>query len=204
MRQGCLLFLLSICAFPSYARVNISVERFADKSSLSSCPGSAQAKEDIDANLQAQLVNTLMQFNRYKIQQREVRPVTPTHRLVGVVRTFEVCARMGQPGQDAKIEIELTLLDDKGAMTHVFTSTASAYSGSVGVAGEKALTGAVDELARRIDGAILGKRATNFTYKGGRSGADKEYEVQLVRRPSSIKVAAPAPASKRGKRVAGN
>ena len=204
MRQGCLLFLLSVFAFPSYARVNISVDRFADKSPLSTCPGSAQAKEDIDANLQSQLVNTLMRFEHYEIQQREIRPVKPAHRLVGVVRAFEVCARSGEPGQDAKIEIELTLLDGKGSMTHVFTSTASAYSGSIGVAGEKALVAAIDELARRIDGAILGKRtAMKVTYKGGRSGADKDYQVQLVRRPASVKAPVPA-AGKSEKQVAGN
>jgi len=202
MRHGCLLFLLSIFAFPSYARVKISVDKFADKSAVSHCPGTALAKEDIDANLQSQLVDTLMQFDRYQIRQREVRPVKPAHRLVGVVRSFEVCARSGQPGQDAKIEIELTLLDGKGSMTHVFTSTASAYSGSIGVAGAQALAAAVDELARRIDGAIPGKRAMKLTYKGGRAVTHNEYQVQLIRRPNTMK--ATSPARKRVKRIAGN
>ena len=206
MRHGCLLILVSAFAFPSYARVNISVDKFADKSTGTTCPGSTQPKADIGSNLQSQLVDTLMQFNRYKIQQREVRPVKPTHRLVGVLRTFEVCARSGVPGQDAKIQLELTLLDAKGNMTHVFTSTVNASSGAQGIAGETALSAAVGDLAHRVDGAIPSRRPVQINFKGGRSVASSnlktEYQLELVRRPSAVKTQAKL--VKRSKRVAGN
>lgn len=206
MRHGCLLILLSVFAFPSYARVNISVDKFADKSNGSNCPGTTTSKADIGSNLQSQLVDTLMQFNRYKIQQREVRPVKHAHRLVGVIRTFQVCARSGAPGQDAKIELELTLLDGNGHMTHVFTSTVNASSGSQGIAGETAMSAAVGDLAHRIDGAIPSRRPTQVNLKAGRSVASNshksEYQLELVRRPSAAK--AQARLVKRSKRVAGN
>lgn len=185
MRQGCLYLLFLFC-FPSYAKVDISVPKFTDKSGMSSCPGSLLAKQEADTALQAKLIEMMQNLERYQIQQREVRPMVPAHRLVGTVRMFEVCARAGQPGEDAKIELELQLLDSKGQLTHVFNSNSKTSSSAQNRAGDMAIEAAVLELAKRIDSAIPGKRAMRLTYKNGRAQkvADNEYQIQMIRRPN--------------------
>ncbi len=188
MRQGC-LFLLFLIAFPSYAKVNVSVAKFQDKSGASRCPGSALAKHDIDFNLQERLIAAMQQLERYEIQEREVRPVSPKHRLAGTLRTLEVCPRPnGKLGQKAEIVLDLQIIDSKGTLTHVFSSTANATSAADGHATQIALEGAIKELARRIDNAIPGKTSTRLVYKGrGRKVAENDYQVQMIRRPNAGK-----------------
>jgi hypothetical protein len=188
MKQTAMLFLLALFAFPSYAKVKVSVERVVDAAEVSHCPGTAQLRPDLADNVRTQLIHTLIQHERYEIAQREVRPLRPEHRLAVTIHVFEICARKGQPGQDAHIELELRLLNAKGAMSHVFNATAKAFSGSLGVSGEKAITAAIEEIVRRVDSAIPGYRPLNLVYKGGRASRDKDYQVQMIRRPTSIKI----------------
>ncbi len=185
MRQGC-LYLMFLLSCPSYAKVDISVPKFMDKSGASSCPGSVLAKESIDTALQAKLIEMMQELERYQIAQREIRPLTPAHRLVGTLRSFEVCGREGQPGQSAKIELDLQVLDSKGSLTHMFSSNSKTTSTAMNKAGDMAVEAAVLELARRIDSAIPGKKTIRLTYKGGRAQkvADNEYQVQMIRRPN--------------------
>lgn len=186
MRHGC-LFLLFLFAFPSYAKVGISIAKFEDKTVADLCPGSATAKSEIHSELQERLIAAMLKLERFEIQEREIRPLSPRHRLIGSLRTLEVCPRAGgRIGQRAEIVLDLQLLDANGSITHVFTSNAKATSAARGQAGRMAIAAAVTELARRINGAIPGKASTRLVYKGrGRNVADNEYEVQMIRRPNA-------------------
>lgn len=177
-----LLFLLT----PSFgsAKTVISVRPFLDKSEALPCAAKQKgmlAGPRLTAKLQSELIRALLEYERFEIKEREVRPLRPELMLRGEVREFAACPRRGERMQKAAIAIDVHILNARGSLTHVFTSNASVTGSSNQLAAAKVIRLAVNEIARRFDSAMPGARPALPLGKTGPEGA---YTVQLIKKTS--------------------
>jgi hypothetical protein len=179
-----LLALICLVSFPVYAQ-KLSVSRFSDNTSISRCPQSDATKTDIDVNLQAEMANQLMELERFEIREREVRPLKAKLQLKGSVRTFEVCPITGSKGQDVEIVLDVQMLNAKGNMTHMFTSSAKVSHTGEGKATGEAIRYAIKELVARIDNAIPKIKTAKLPLGKSEKVAKNDYKLQMIRKPSS-------------------
>lgn len=185
MRQFSLTFLLLLLALPGFthAKTDISVGRFEDRTEKGRCAAlTTKSKADLDKELQAKLITGLLELERFQIQEREVRKISPEHSIVGTVRTFEVCAGEGR-GQKVQIELEVQLLSAKGDLTHMFNSSAQTTSSAANRAPEMAMNTAINEIIKRIDDAVPRRKgAIRLTNKRRGLSSESPMLVKLVPR----------------------